>query len=98
MGGDETTGSDYLGPRQVVTVGAHKATLRLPIGSPAADIPVGELGAMLETSLYGGGDPAALEDYLELYLNVEGMSIDSPTPLADPASSRPATRSPWTGR
>ena len=52
---------------------------------------------MLETSLYGGGDPAALEDYLTLYLNPENMSIDSSTSLADRASSRETTRSPWSG-
>ena len=97
MGGDETTGGDYLNPRQVIAVGAHKATFRLPKGSPAADIPANELGAMLETSLYGGGDPAALEDYLTLYLNPENMSIDSSTSLADRASSRETTRSPWSG-
>ena len=52
---------------------------------------------MLETSLYGGGDPAVLADYLELYLNPENMSIDGSTSLADPASSRVTTRSPWSG-
>ena len=69
-------------------MGAHKATLRLPKGSPAADTPADELGTMLETTLYGGGDPAVLADYLELYLNPENMSIDTSTSLADQASSR----------
>ena len=78
-------------------MGAHRATFRLPKGSPAADTPANELGAMLETTLYSGGDPATLEDYLTLYLNPENMSMDTSTSLADQASSRVTTRSPWSG-
>ena len=66
LGGDETTGGSFLGPRQAIAVGPHRVTLRLPKGSPAADTPVDELGRMLETTLYGGGDPTVLADYLEL--------------------------------
>ena len=95
MGGDEQTGGQHLGPRMVLDVGAHKVTLRLPKGSPAADVPAGELSAMLETSLYRDGDPAAL-DLLSLYLNPEGMSIDA-TPSPAIAGSRAAERNPWSG-
>ena len=59
-------------------------------------MPVDELGTMLETTLYCGGDPTALEDYLELYLNPENMSTDSLPSLAT-ARRRPGERSPWTG-